>query len=251
MKSKILWTVAALITFCVFLIAKLPASQVIGRLPLANKITFEKVEGTLWDGSAQQVYIQSFPVRDVSWDINPWALLIGRVSAYVSGGNQRNADEVSFDGPLSVSALNPNKISASGFILFVPADRVIANVQLPIPVDMGGRFRVRIDELAMSPQCEELSGFGDWMNATVAGTQGPIDFGNYTAKLSCHDGNINASLVEPNLLGLNLNATIDPSSMKTTVQGRFKVDPSLPKEVHDAASFFGRPNADGYTEFKL
>ena len=96
-----------------------------------------------------------------------------------------------------------------------------------------------------------MSGTGDWLNATVAGTQGPIDFGTYSAKLRCEGDDIGISVSEPNLLGLSVDAIVAMNLKRINVEGKFKPDESLPEEVHQASRFFGQPDANGYIAVKL
>jgi general secretion pathway protein N len=39
--------------------------------------------------------------------------------------------------------------------------------------------------------------------------------------------------------------------MQFKIEGRFKPEASLPKEVHQAAQFFGQADADGYFPIKF
>jgi general secretion pathway protein N len=55
---------------------------------------------------------------------------------------------------------------------------------------------------------------------------------------------------QPNRFGLTAKATI-PANMQFKIEGRFKPEASLPKEVHQAAQFFGQADADGYFPIKF
>ncbi len=251
MKFRLGWLIAGILAFVFFLIAYLPASQVIGRVSLPANVAVSDVSGTLWEGRAQTIVVNGLPVYGTRWEVNPWALLIGQLSVTVKGGNFRDADAIAFEGPLRTSLFNLQHVESDGFLLFLPVDRVLAEVPLPLPVNAGGRFRVRLETLSFGPACDELRGFGDWLNATVAGTQGPIDFGNYTAELSCQADNIGIAVSEPNKLGLTMNAVIRPDFNVDSVEGRFKPDDDLPDEVHQAARFFGQPGPDGFYPIDL
>ena len=251
MKLKLGWIAAGLLAFLFFLVAYLPANQVVGRLTLPNNTSFTNVSGTVWTGSAGQAVVNGVPVKHLEWSINPWALLMGQLSLDVKAGNVRNTDDIAFSGPLSISLFNTKHIQASQFVLYVPASYVVANVSLPFPVQAGGRLKLNIQTLDVTPLCMALNGKGDWLNASVSGTQGPIELGNYEATLSCNGENIAITVEQPNLLGLSLSAMINPTDFNIDVEGQFKVDPSLPQEVHIASQLFGQPNTQGYTEFKL
>ena len=251
MKSKILWTLAAVFVFLFFVVAYMPAAHLIQSQTLPKGVKIYGVSGTVWHGKAQAVVVEGIPVTNVEWDIAGLSMLIGSVHADIKGGNLRDSDEVSFKGELRTSLLNPETVESDDFLLFLPVDRVLAEVQLPLPVNAGGRFRARVEALSFGPDCNELTGFGDWLNATVAGTRGPIDFGNYSAQLRCEGKGIGITVKEPNMLGLSLDAILEQGFSNFSIKGKFKPDPSLPEEVHQAAAIFGAPGPDGYTEIQL
>ncbi len=251
MKSRVLWIVVGLLAFVIFLLANLPATQVIGRTTLPDNLAMSGVSGTIWNGRAQTVVANGLPVDNLEWDVNPWSLLTGTLSMKVKAGDLRDATSIAFKGPLSIDLFSFEHVEAEDFLLYLPVDRVLAEVQLPLPVNAGGRFRVQLDALSFGPGCETLNGTGDWLNATVAGTQGPIDFGSYSAQLRCEGESIGVRVEEPNMLGLTMDAVLQPDFSGMTVNGRVKPDDSLPDEVHQAALFFGQPDADGYIPIRL
>lgn len=251
MKFRISWLIGGIIAFIIFAIAYMPAVQVVGRIDLPKNVSISGISGTVFSGKAQTIVVNGLPINNVQWELNPLALFIGNISAKVKAGNIRDADQITFEGPLNASLFNLNRIETEYFTLFLPVDRVLAQVKLPLPVNAGGRFKVRLNTLVFGPKCVELDGTGDWLNATVAGTQGPIDFGSYSAKLSCEGDDISIAVSEPNLLGLSMEAIVNSSMDKIKVDGRFKPDAGLPQEVHQASRFFGQPNEQGYIEIKL
>ncbi|MCW8093278.1 type II secretion system protein N [Alteromonas sp. ASW11-130] len=251
MKSTLSLIFTGIIFFVICMIAYLPAAQVVNRLELPADIIISGVSGTIWEGKAQQIIVQGLPVKDVQWEISAWSLLLGRIHADVVAGNMRDADEIAFKGPINISLLDLKNINSHDASLYFPVDRVLAEVRLPLPVNAGGRFRVLVDELSFAPHCEQLNASGDWLNATVSGTQGPIDFGEYNAKLTCEGRGISIKVNEPNKLGLSMHAIFNEKFDLISVTGQFKPQPSLPAEVSQAALLFGLPDADGYTRFKL
>lgn len=251
MKAKLAWCLAGLCAFVFFLIMYLPASQVTNRLPLPANVQVYGIDGTLWQGRAQQVRINGLPVDNVRWQLHPLALLTGTVRATLQGGNMRSAEAVSFNGPVSTGLFSQDRFAASDFTLYLPVDQVLAQVPLPLPVNASGRFKLRINELEYAGRCDTLDGQGSWLNAAVAGTQGPISFGTYNATLGCADGDFLVAVTPPNKLGLSMQAQFTPQPAQFSVEGRFKPDADLPEEVHQAARFFGQPDAEGYTRFKL
>lgn len=250
MKSIVSLTLSGVALFVIFMIAKLPAVQVIQRVDLPQNISVEGISGTIWTGAARKVTYNGLPISDVKWDLSFLPLLWGSVSVDLDAGNDRRADQISFVGEITTGMSGNAVFKSDEFLLYLPTPQVLANVRLPIPVDPGGRFRVTINELDFDTNCKALSGNGEWLNASVMGTQGRIPLGVFKAELSCDAGVIVADVAEPNSLGLNLAARVSNMN-RIAVEGKFKVDAELPDEVHQAAAFFGQPGADGYTAFKL
>ena len=251
MKSKLSWIIGAIVAFIVFAIAYMPASHVLGRVTLPKNVTISDVSGTLFNGKAQTVVVNGLPINNVKWQLNALHLLIGQINLDVKAGNIRDKNDIAFEGPISTGVFNQNTVSTTDFTLYLPVDRVIAQVRLPLPVNAGGRFKVKLDEMTFGPTCQSLSGTGDWLNATVAGTQGPIDFGTYSASLRCEGEDIGITVSEPNLLSLSIDAVVAPSMKNVKVSGKFKPDESLPEEVHQASRLFGAPDNQGYIAIRL
>lgn len=240
-------TLLALAVYLVFILAYLPAAQVLARLPLPTKLQFWGVSGTLWHGHAQQVSYQGLSMDNLSWQLNPLGLLVGQARVRVTAGNSRDPQQLSLDGQVSA---HTSGFSSDGLTLYLPADLVMAQLPLPLPVDAGGRFKVALDTLEYGPNCQQLQGKGQWLNAQVSGSQGAIALGNFDADLRCENGSVVLTIKEPNRFGLSADARI-AANFKINVSGKFKPDPSLPAEVHNAAKLFGKPDSQGYYQIRF
>ncbi|ALT00555.1 general secretion pathway protein GspN [Lacimicrobium alkaliphilum] len=238
---------AGLLAYIIFLIAKLPAEHLVSRVDLPDSLRIQDVSGTVWQGRIEQMSIQGIPVRAVQWQLSPWGLFAGKAVLDLQAGNIRNADELSLDGQVSLSM---SAVGASNLDIYVPADLIIAQLPLPLPVNARGRFKVALQELDYARQCRSLEGQGQWLNAEVAGTQGYIALGNFDADLNCKAESVLVNIKEPNSFGLSAQATISPA-LDIRVSGRFKPAQELPQEVHEAARLFGRPDSDGYYQIRL
>lgn len=251
MKKIALWSVSAILVFLFFVVVKLPASHVLYYGTLPNTVQIGKVSGTLWNGKTEFVQTQGLLIERLSWKISAWPLLLGKIKLHLKGGNAREVDAVSISGPVTLSLFNMQHIEADNLTLYLPANQVIAKAKLPIRVNMGGRIKLDLDELSFGPVCEEIKGTGQWINASVALPQSNANLGNFSAALSCSGDDIQMEVKEPNRLGLSFVSVIPANFKKVRVNGRFKIDDDLPKEIHQAAQFFGNPDAQGYTTIKL
>ncbi|GAC35300.1 type II secretion system protein N [Paraglaciecola polaris] len=247
MKSVLKWGVVCLTIYVAFLIAKLPAAQVISRVQLPDEITVHGVSGTIWNGHATIVTVQGLPIHDVNWQLAFWPLLTGSASLDVNAGNIREMEDISIDGHVVISN---GRLQGEGVQVFLPTSLVISSLPLPIPVNASGRFKIALQELDYTEHCQALTGQGLWLKAKVQGTQQDIELGNFEADLKCDNEEIVMTINEPNSFGLSAVAHI-PSSLAFRINGRFKPDPALPTEVHQAAQFFGKKDTQGYYPVKF
>lgn len=250
MSINVKWVLAALGVYVFFLVYTLPAAHVIGRVSLPEQVNISGVSGSIWEGKAEVLVVAGLPIDNLKWDLSFFPLLWGNLSLDLDAGNNRDSDEISFKGPVTLDLFNTANVSASDFSLFLPSAFVISQLPLPLPVDAGGRFRIGIDQLEFQGQCTELTGQGQWLRARLEGLGEPLELGNFNADLSCIEGDTLIRVKEPNQFGLSADARV-PADLAISVTGKFKPADSLPKQVHDAARFFGQPDADGYYQIQI
>lgn len=242
MKRVVLTSLLCLLVYFGFLISHLPARQVLNLIELPASLQINGVSGTVWQGNIQQVAYQGIPLDDVSWSLQALPLLWGSASLELNAGNVRDAEIISLKSTLNLSS---DRIRAENLQLYVPVNMVLGQLPIPLPVNADGRFKAQIAELDYQQGCKVLNGNGQWLNAKVAGTQGPIDMGTFSAKLGCQQKNVKVTVDPNNRLAFDASAFITPNG-QFSISGKFKPDASLPAEVHQAAALFGRADADGY-----
>lgn len=242
MKSVLKWGSLCLVVYFVFLIVNLPAVHILSKIQLAKGISVGGISGTIWNGHAQRTQINSLPVSDVNWTLSFFPLLLGEISAQLKVGNIRDVEQISANGYISFKGQH---LEVENLLAYIPTDLVISLLPLPIPVQADGRFKVQLDEVDYEAGCQKFTGKGQWLDANFTGITGVIDLGNFNANLSCENGSVVVDVKPPNRFGLTAKAII-PANMNFKIIGRFKPEASLPKEVHQAAQFFGKADADGY-----
>ncbi|WP_339767694.1 type II secretion system protein N [uncultured Paraglaciecola sp.] len=247
MKLVLKWGITCLVIYAIFLIAKLPAAQIISRVQLPPEVTVHGVSGTIWNGHASTVTVQGLPVHDLNWELAFLPLLTGKASLNLKAGNIREVEDISLDGNVAISN---GRVQGEDLQIFLPTSLVISSLPLPIPVNASGRFKIALQELDYSEHCTAMTGQGLWLKAKVQGTQQDIDLGSFETTLKCENKEIVMTINEPNSFGLSAVAHI-PSSLAFRINGRFKPDDALPEEVHQAAQFFGKKDAQGYYPVKF
>jgi general secretion pathway protein N len=247
MKSILKWGSLCLVVYLVFLIVKLPAVHVLTKIPLPKEVSVSGISGTIWHGHIQRAQVNGLPVTNVDWRLSFLPLLLGEISADVKAGDIRDVDQISANGHVNFAGQH---LKVENLLAYIPTGLVISLLPLPIPVQADGRFKVQLDEVDYEDGCQKFTGKGQWLNANFTGTTGVIDLGNFNADLSCENSSVVLDVKQPNSFGLTAKATI-PADMKFKISGRFKPNANLPKEVHQAAQFFGKADADGYYPIKF
>jgi general secretion pathway protein N len=247
MKSVLKWGSLCLVVYVIFLIVKFPSVHVLSKIQLPKGVTVSGISGTIWNGHAQRAQAKGFPISDVNWTLSVLPLMIGEINADIKAGNIRDVTQISANGYVSFKGQH---LKIENLLAYVPANLAISLLPLPIPIEADGRFKVELNEVDYEAGCQTFTGKGQWLNANFTGVNGIIELGNFDADLSCQDGNVVLNVKQPNSFGLTAKATI-PANMKFKIEGRFKPESRLPKEVHQAAQFFGKVDADGYYPIKF
>jgi general secretion pathway protein N len=247
MKSVLKWGSLCLVVYFIFLIVKLPAVQVLSKIQLPEGINISVISGTIWNGHAQRAQINGLPVNDINWSLSFLPLLLKEISADIKVGNLRDVEQISASGHISFSG---QRFQSQDLLAYVPANLAISLLPLPIPIQADGRFKVQLNKVDYKAGCQTFSGNGQWLNANFTGVTGIIELGSFDADLSCENNSVILNVKQPNRFGLTAKTTI-PANMKFTIEGRFKPEASLPREVHQAAQFFGKADADGYYPIKF
>ncbi|MFQ3205988.1 MAG: general secretion pathway protein N [Glaciecola sp.] len=247
------WVILAISTYLILVIAYLPAAHVVSyvqdntsKLPVA----IGRVEGTLWAGKVDRIITQGIVMNNLRWELSPWSLLLGTASIDLNGGKIRASEQAYVKGNISASLFNLQNISAHELTLFLPARSVMAQVPLPVPVTADGRFRVNIEEFEFNNVCVSLIGTGSWLKGTVSGPSGVIDFGNFDANLACENEQFAIQIQPVNKLNLDAKVLLSVAG-KYKINGRFKPSDDMPREVQQAANFFGAADNDGFRIINL
>ncbi|MDK1288953.1 type II secretion system protein N [Pseudoalteromonas umbrosa] len=246
MKNAVSVVLAFLFAFIVFTIVSIPAPVALQLVKshIPKDVRLGAVTGSFWEGQISGVQYQNLRFNDVKWQLNGWALFTGQVQGKLNFGNARRSDELSGRSNFAFSLFD-NSVELGKTTLRFSVEQAMRQVNLPLPVDAKGRVILELDEYnSGQPYCESLKGDISSPEIQVKGMSGWFSIGDLSGLLSCKSGDI-AVVVEPeNLLGLRADATL-AENMQFKVAGNIKPDASLPKEVHDAVKFLGRPDSQG------
>ncbi|MBE0352235.1 MULTISPECIES: type II secretion system protein N [Pseudoalteromonas] len=246
MKRIILLVTVFVMCFLVFTLIKTPAAIALDLAAphLPKQLQLGKASGSLWDGRIMQVRFDGEQLNNVRWKLSGWSLLTGKLVGTVRFGDPRDKTDISGHADFSYGLFN-QAVLVKNTTLRLSVERAMARLKLPLPISAQGRVIVDLDEFSSGqPYCETLMGEIASPNIDVQGLNGWFSVGPLSGRLSCKSGDI-AVLVDPeNRLGLEADAVLK-ANLDFKVAGYIKPEASLPKEVHDAAKFLGRPDSEG------
>ncbi|MBB1390343.1 type II secretion system protein N [Shewanella sp. SG44-6] len=234
--------VIGVIIYLVFLLVYLPANWLVSIAPLPNNVAISGAEGSLWQGQASLVTIDQRQIEQVSWQLSPWGLLVGKADIDFKIGNR--ATPVSGKGSISwsFSGLRANNIRFD-----LPDSFLLAGARLPFKTQIDGDVSLMVEILEQGkPWCEQLSGKLFLNNTNVKNQYGVYPLGNISLGLSCLDGQLKIATDETqNVLGLTGSAILGESNL-VKVSAKIKPTDAQPKDLREALSFLGRQDSQGY-----
>jgi len=241
---------AGFASFVFFTLAFIPAGVLIGRLEKSANADLHPagVEGTIWHGQLHSLDIGGWQLRNTRWDINPAALLLGRVTANIA--TRISGSELAADASISVtSSVSVRDLDAAG-----PIAPVASGFNLPVT---GGDYRIQIAALDISdawPTRLIGSVHVTGVPITVVGdATGPT--GSYTVAFDDEsvpdDGRLLGALSDDDgPVEVDGNIVLTPPK-NYEVQARLKARPDAPAEITQALKFAGPVDSDGRHDFSM
>jgi len=245
-RTKFLLIGAGIASFLFFTLAFIPAGTVTNRLP--DTVRVGGVEGTLWRGRVRSVVINGWQLHDTRWDLNPAALLLGRLSArvetQVAGGNVTGNASVSVFGVIAVSDLD-----AAG-----PVAPIAARLNLPVT---GGRYQLRLAQLGLANAWPTTligsAQVADVPLNIIGSASGPT--GSYAvvfdADTVAEDGRLTGVVSDdggPIEVGGNV-ILMPPANYE--LQAKIKTRPNAPADITQALTLIAPMGQDGRRELSI
>ncbi|WP_394204323.1 type II secretion system protein N [Shewanella waksmanii] len=234
--------VIGVLIYLIFLVVLFPAQLALSLAPLPKSVTVSGVNGTIWNGSIDNLSIQQRQLESVQWQLSPWGLLLATANLDVVIGNRATA--VNGRGEVSLSM---GGVNAQGLRFEAPSDFLLGNTRLPFRTKVDGSISLFVDELAQgTPWCEQLSGKLFVNRAQVNNQFGEYPLGDMEIGLSCIDGNVKLNSDESmNQLGF-VGSVLLKADSQVQVSAKVKETPQQPKDLKQALAFLGKKDSQGY-----
>ena len=189
------WQVAALAVglYLVFLVVTIPAPLAYGvlkkKLAPETPLLLGSVSGTLWSGRAAPALIGGQRVDSLTWTIQPFALLIGRVQARVEF---RYSDSY---GKAVIARGFTGKIYAKDIEARIGLQRMPLLSKL-LPLGMEGSLLVNMKELSVDRRSiVNAEGALAWDSAVIT-VPARTEFGNLRVTVTTANDGVKATLVD-------------------------------------------------------
>lgn len=203
------------------------------------RLSGEGVTGTVWRGSAVNLFVNGIPLGATEWEVSPWRLLTGSIGLHwrvKPGGG-------SIEGDARVAM---GSVSLSGVEGHLPAPAVTDLARLPAMIEVEGDLSLRVEEFTRADgKLEALTGTLLWHRAAVAR---PARFQLGDLKVLLQKGSAGQVVGKLQDGGgpLALSGTITLGQegsyrLDMTLASRADADPALAQ----ALPFVGRPDGKG------
>ncbi|HVN45423.1 MAG TPA: type II secretion system protein N [Steroidobacteraceae bacterium] len=239
--KRALWiAILAAIAFVAILLLRLPAAWI---LPVRGaQWSCASIDGSLWSGGCAGLTVNGLGLGDLTWDLQPLRLLLGRAAAHVTlahGPAEAAGDlEAGLGGHLTARHLTADLPLDPRFVPALPAnlhghahcDLALLEVQRGVIRRVQGRIEAR--------DLEERSGNNTPLGSYVASFPGGS--GEPVATLRDLDG--------PLALEGTLRLTSAPGF---ELEGVIAARRGAPPELVNSLRFLGSPDATGRRPFSL
>lgn len=236
------------LAFLGFALHKLPADQVLSRITLPKTIQMAGISGTIWQGQLQQVAYQGTLINNVTWQFNWLSLLTFSPSIDTTFGGRMHSGP---EGKATVGGFITQKITISNAQVAVPANDIVSDLPMPVPMTAGGIIQLTLPSFVMgSPVCSNAQGKVQWQNALVTAFQEQIGLDSVTADIGCEQGLLALTINSNNVLGLEFKALIDGTG-KVSGTGLLTPGSQFPQKLKPALPFIGRADSQGRYPLKI
>jgi len=255
-KKTVGLTFVFLLTFIFFVLHFMPANIAVSMAKpyLPKQLSLGAVSGSLWQGSVTQLRFkdrnQEQTFNNLSWSISASSLLMINLVADIKFGNIRQKDEYSGKGTIKFGLLS-KELRVSNANVRAPVSLLMAQANLPLPINAKGRITVKVKEYQLGePYCKMLNADISTQQLQIQGLSGWFAIDELAAKGKCKSGEVTFAVSKENDLGLQLDIVLAAKN-KFTVDGFIKPKANMPKDVHDAVKFLGRPDPQGRYKVSL
>ncbi|MCW8333345.1 type II secretion system protein N [Vibrio paucivorans] len=246
MKRIVLVSALVSVVFSTSVVVHTPASFVVNYLPNIPSLSLSGVSGTIWNGKVNQVEWQGNSLGEVQWHLKPLKLLTGKAEADVRFGRGSEMN-VSGKGTVGYGFSGPY---ANNLVASVPADYVMQQIHIPVPLTVAGQLELSIKQLAYAaPYCQTGEGALVWNAASATSPLGGLELGPVVAQLSCQDSVVSVQGDQQSeQVSAEFSATLQADN-RYSAQAWFKPGAQFPEGLQSQLKWLPSPDSQGRYQF--
>jgi general secretion pathway protein N len=247
LKYGLLFSGIFIVFFSVSLLLHLPAAFALKHAPAVRGLSIEGVEGTVWQGRANNIAWQRVNYGSVQWDFQFSKLFQAKAELAVRFG--RNSDmNLSGKGRVGYSM---SGAYAENLVASMPARNVMKYAPaIPVPVSIAGQVELTIKHAVhVQPWCQSGEGTLAWSGAAVDSPVGSLDLGPVIADITCEDNTIAAKGIQKSeQVDSEFSASVTPNQSYTSAAW-FKPGAEFPPAMQSQLKWLGNPDSQGKYQF--
>ncbi|SON51074.1 type II secretion system protein N [Vibrio tapetis] len=224
------------------LIAHLPAGLLVDNMPKIRGLNLSGVQGTLWQGHAENVHWQGRTYGQLNWEFQPSKLLTAKAEFRLRFGR---GSSIKLTGKGNVG------VGLSGFygeniLAAMPAEKALLFTNLPVPIDVSGQLEVALKHVIYAkPWCQSAEGSVVWNQSQVDSPLGALEAGPIVAHIQCENSQLLVNGEQHNdQLTSEFEASLS-SDMTYKADGWFKPGADFPPRMASQLQWLGSPNNQG------
>ena len=251
MKRIILASLVILMTLVVSIVAHMPAQFVLKFAPMPRALSIQGVQGSVWQGSANQVSWQGTSLGQLQWNIHPSQLLMGSAQAEVRFGQ---GSTMGLRGQ-GVVGYRFSGVYAKDTIASIPAQYAVDQLALPLPLDLGGQIELSISDLTVTgieasmPSCQQATGALVWSGSEAITPIAQLDVGPVVVDIGCDAGVISLNGAQQSRqVSAQFETKLEPQQngrINYQVTGWFKPEADFPTNLSSQLKWLGNPDSQG------
>jgi len=233
-----------------FVIAKVPAQWVIGKVDLPKELMIENVTGSIWNSSITKMsYLQRnhapYSINNINVSLSLSSLLLLNPSFDVTFGDALIKGP---EGNLTVSGFSEH-LALDNVEILLAANDIAQQLSLPMPVTAHNYIKISIPSFVVGkPLCQSLEGQISWQKASVSALDEKVKLGALKAMLGCENGALALTVDPKNNLGLSFTAYVRSNS-QVSGNGFLAPTETFPDQLDGLLPFLG--NKDNQGRYRL
>jgi len=241
-------------SYLVFVLATLPLPWILNKVTLPKSVTLNGVSGTIWQGEIAQVVLtnsaKSTQLQQVKTALSFWSLFSLTPKVDIHFGDALLAGP---EGKLTLAA-SQELLSLTDVELFIPANDIAQQAELPLPVTAKGELELHLTQIDISlneQKCQQANGDIGWSHAGIIAMEQNIKLGKLKANISCDKGDLIVKISPKNDLGLSFSAYLGVKGsaknrkVKASGEGYLKPGAKFPAQLKSVLPFLGNTDKQG------